>query len=115
MPDLHLHWYAIPDVSLARLDRGEVVEWEVANRRICLVRHQETIFAFQGRCPHASGRLAEGQLNTRGEIVCPVHGYRFRVDNGFNSSGEGFRLMTYPVRTGLTGWEVGVPEGIPPI
>ena len=32
-----------------------------------------------------------------GRIVCPEHKYRFDPTNGRNTSGEGYKLFTYPV------------------
>jgi 3-phenylpropionate/trans-cinnamate dioxygenase ferredoxin subunit len=60
--------------------------------------------------------MADGFIDDSGNVVCPLHRYRFNVKNGYNSSGEGFYLKTYPVeqredgvyigleKTGLFGW-----------
>ena len=42
-------------------------------------------------------RLCDGWLDAQGRIVCPLHKYRFDPANGRNTSGEGYKLKTYPV------------------
>ena len=53
--------------------------------------------AFTAACPHAGGNLCEGWLDPLGRIVCPEHKYRFDPANGRNTTGEGYKLFTYPV------------------
>jgi nitrite reductase/ring-hydroxylating ferredoxin subunit len=55
------------------------------------------IFAFAATCPHAGARLCEGWIDAQGRIVCQLHSYRFDPANGRNTSGEGYKLRTYPV------------------
>lgn len=74
-----------------------VTEREINGRLICIVADHEKIFACAGKCPHAGGRLSQGFTDGNGNIVCPVHRYKFRLSNGYNVSGEGFHLKTYPV------------------
>jgi nitrite reductase/ring-hydroxylating ferredoxin subunit len=37
--------------------------------------------ALLGRCPHAGGPLGRGWIEA-GEVVCPLHQWRFRLDSG---------------------------------
>lgn len=77
---------------------NKITELEVGERLICLLRRDEKLFAFAARCPHASGKFCEGWIDAMGRIVCPVHKYRFNPGNGYNTSGEGYKLKTYPVK-----------------
>ncbi|MEP6845364.1 MAG: Rieske 2Fe-2S domain-containing protein, partial [Panacibacter sp.] len=61
-------------------------------------------------CPHAGGILADGHIDTMGNIVCPLHHYRFNMQNGRNTSGEGFFVKTYPVEIREDGVYVGMEE-----
>jgi 3-phenylpropionate/trans-cinnamate dioxygenase ferredoxin subunit len=72
-------------------------EWEAGGKQFCLVRKGDQVHACAQRCPHAGARMAEGHLDARGNLVCPLHRYRFDVSNGRNVSGEGYWLKTYPV------------------
>ena len=37
-------------------------------------------------------------MDGAGNIVCPVHHYRFNIKNGRNTSGEGYFLKTFRVQ-----------------
>jgi 3-phenylpropionate/trans-cinnamate dioxygenase ferredoxin subunit len=80
------------------LHEGVIQEVKVAERRVCLLRHGDEIYAFSPTCPHAGAQLCTGWVDGRGDVVCPAHGYRFSPKNGLNRSGEGYRLKTFPVK-----------------
>lgn len=80
------------------LQSGQLKEVEVDGRRICILRRAEQVYACSALCPHSGGRLCEGWLDPKGRIVCPDHKYRFEPSNGYNASGEGYKLKTFPVR-----------------
>ena len=46
----------------------------------------------------ASGIMADGFIDAAGMVVCPLHRYRFSLQNGRNTSGEGYYLKTYPTQ-----------------
>ena len=80
------------------LTEGQLQEHVVDGRRICLLRRGHRVFACTALCPHAGGQLSQGWLDAKGRIVCPEHKYRFDPANGYNASGEGYKLKTFPVR-----------------
>lgn len=41
--------------------------------------------------------MADGVIDAAGNVVCPLHRYKFSLKNGYNSSGEGYYLKTYPI------------------
>lgn len=67
-------------------------------RSVCIARHRDGLRAFAQRCPHAGALLSEGRLDPLGRVVCPLHGYRFELSRGRNTSGEGYQLKTYELR-----------------
>jgi len=71
---------------------------EVAGKKMCIGKYNEEIFAFAYKCPHAGGTLAEGYIDVLGNIVCPVHGYKFNLKNGRNVSSEGYYLRHWPLQ-----------------
>jgi 3-phenylpropionate/trans-cinnamate dioxygenase ferredoxin subunit len=83
---------------------------QVCGKDRLLAKVGEACKAVSATCPHAGAPLAEGCLNARGEIVCPLHHYRFRIENGYNSSGEGYRLKTYLVEEREDGVYLGLSE-----
>jgi len=76
---------------------------EVNGRKICIGRHRDTLYAFAYKCPHASGIMADGYIDALGNIVCPVHRYKFNLQNGRNTSGEGYYLKRWPVEVRADG------------
>lgn len=90
-------WHLINGVSAATLEENKMQEFSVSEKRVGLLKKGQTIYAFSATCPHTSAPLCEGWLDARGNIVCPLHKYRFDPANGRNVSGEGYKLRTYPV------------------
>jgi 3-phenylpropionate/trans-cinnamate dioxygenase ferredoxin subunit len=39
--------------------------------------------------------MADGYIDALGNIVCPVHRYKFNLQNGRNTSGEGYYLKRW--------------------
>jgi nitrite reductase/ring-hydroxylating ferredoxin subunit len=77
-------------------------------KSICVVRWKEQLYAFSGTCPHAGAPLSKGEMDSRGIILCPRHGYSFNIRNGLNTSGEGFRLSCWPVEEREDGIYLGL-------
>ena len=90
---------------------NQIAVAEVKGKKICITRFQDEWFAFAYKCPHASGIMAEGYVDAIGNIVCPVHRYKFSLKNGRNTSGEGYYLKIYPVEIREEGMYVGLPDG----
>jgi len=84
---------------------------EADGKKITLAQNNQQIFAFAHKCPHASGIMAEGFIDPMGNVVCPLHRYRFALQNGRNTSGEGYYLKTYPVQITEEGVFIGFKKG----
>lgn len=91
------NWHKIEDIPASGLEQNKLTEVLVAGKRVGLLRKQDAVYAFPAKCPHAGGDLCKGWLDVQGRIVCPDHKYRFDPANGRNTSGEGYKLVTYPV------------------
>ena len=104
-------WHKIAD-SVAGIDfsSNNLIEMDVNGKRVCLSRHNNAIHACTAKCPHAGGTLAEGYLDVSGNIVCPLHRYKFDIQNGRNISGEGYYLKTFPVEIRDEGIFIGIPD-----
>lgn len=70
---------------------------EVKGKKFCIAKHNDRLFAFAINCPHAGGILADGYIDVLGNIVCPVHRYKYNMENGRNSSGEGYYLKHWSI------------------
>lgn len=96
-------------VHAGRLDalpRDRPVLFEVAGRRLALVRRGDTVHALDDSCPHAGGPLSEGALEGDA-LICPYHAWFWNVKTGVCMvPGRGARVAVYPVA--VEGGEVWV-------
>jgi nitrite reductase/ring-hydroxylating ferredoxin subunit len=104
-------WHKIADTleEISFSDDG-LASIEVAGKNICIAKHQSTLFACSAKCPHAGGNMAHGYVDALGNIVCPLHRYKFSLLNGRNTTGEGYFLKNYPVEQKETGVYVGIED-----
>jgi 3-phenylpropionate/trans-cinnamate dioxygenase ferredoxin subunit len=80
------------------------------DKRICIGRYKDELFAFAAKCPHASGAFVNGFIDALGNVVCPLHRYKFCMKNGRNVSGEGYYLKHWPVAIKPDGVYVGLEK-----
>jgi nitrite reductase/ring-hydroxylating ferredoxin subunit len=80
---------------------------ELQNKKIGLAVVNDAYYAFQYQCPHANGKMVQGYITSKEEIVCPLHQYKFSLATGKNTSGEGYYLKTYPVLVNEEGVFIG--------
>lgn len=83
---------------------------ELAGKKLTVARFGEKIYAFAFKCPHASGIMADGFIDAAGNVVCPLHRYKFSMQNGRNVTGEGYYLKTYIVEERQEGVFIGFEE-----
>ncbi|MBS1580458.1 MAG: Rieske 2Fe-2S domain-containing protein [Bacteroidetes bacterium] len=104
-------WYKITEnENLLQWQSNNMCIAEANSKKITLAKHNNTILAFAYKCPHAGGILADGFLDALGNVVCPLHRYKFSINNGRNISGEGYYLKTFPIEIRDDGIYVGFAE-----
>lgn len=111
MAEKKIKWYKVADGK-------DMIEWQINNlalaeaggRKFTLAKINNEIFACAHTCPHAGGILADGFIDALGNIVCPLHRYKFSLQNGRNVSGEGYYLKTYPAEEREAGIFIGFEE-----
>lgn len=108
MINKEIRWVKIAE-SVAELSFAEnnLAETETEGKKICLGKFGETLFAFSAKCPHASAPFINGYIDAVGNVVCPLHRYKFCMRNGRNVSGEGYYLKHWPVEVREDGVYVG--------
>jgi 3-phenylpropionate/trans-cinnamate dioxygenase ferredoxin subunit len=107
----NIKWFKIADSI-------DLIEWQTNN--MCIVsingkttslgKHNNQIFAFAYKCPHAGGIMADGFIDASGNVVCPLHRYKFNMENGRNVTGEGYYLKTFKVEERVDGVYIGIEE-----
>jgi nitrite reductase/ring-hydroxylating ferredoxin subunit len=104
-----IRWVKIAESAEEILfDTSNIAEVVADDKHICLGKHKGEIFAFAEKCPHASGLLKDGFIDALGNVVCPLHRYKFCLKNGRNVSGEGYYLKHWPVEVKEDGVFVGL-------
>jgi nitrite reductase/ring-hydroxylating ferredoxin subunit len=98
---------SIEEISFGSNNLAEV---DADGKKICLGRREDELFAFAYKCPHAGGYLSEGYVDALGNVVCPIHRYKFCMKNGRNVSGEGYYLKHWPVEVREEGVFVGMEK-----
>ena len=105
-------WHKIAEhVNELNFHENNICVIEVNNKKMCLAKYQEALFVFAYTCPHAGGLLADGYIDALGNVVCPVHRYKYSIKNGRNVSGEGYYLKHWPVEVREDGIFVGMVLG----
>ena len=109
MNDAFYNWYKIAgDIHDIEVAENGLATIAVNGKNICIAARQNKLLACAAKCPHAGAPLAEGHIDQAGNIVCPLHGYKFSLENGRNISGEGYFLVTYPVQYREDGIYIGL-------
>jgi nitrite reductase/ring-hydroxylating ferredoxin subunit/uncharacterized membrane protein len=76
-------WIALEpaEVEGGMIPEGRPIKARLGINQLVLVRQGDKILALHDTCAHAGGPLNEGKL-VDGEIECPWHYSRYRLDNG---------------------------------
>jgi nitrite reductase/ring-hydroxylating ferredoxin subunit len=89
------------DVRADDLPLGSMRLVRVGDRRLCLIRTSDGIFALDHACPHEGYGLTQGVLD--GDLLtCAWHNWKFRVSDGACVRGEE-DVRTHPVTVGPDG------------
>lgn len=80
----------------------------VNGKRICITRVGDEFFGFDTKCPHQGASMVNAQCNEYQQIVCPLHRFKYNLNNG--QGDEGFYLKTYPVKVEQGGVYIGVKK-----
>ena len=104
-------WHKIADhINELNFSNNDVAVTEVNGKKICIGKYKDQVFSFSYKCPHAGGIMADAYIDPLGNVVCPLHRYKYDLKNGRNVSGEGYYLTNWPVETREDGVYVGMEE-----
>ena len=105
-------WYKVADhINEIGFADNNIAVVEANGKKICLAKFKEEVFAFAYKCPHAGGIMADGYVDALGNVVCPLHRYKYNMVNGRNTSGEGYYLKNWPTEIREDGVYVGMESG----
>ena len=70
----------------------------IGEKKVCLAKHGQAFFAFQHLCPHQMHPLKEANITAFGEVVCPLHEYRFNLKTGEEASARCQAMQTHQLQ-----------------
>jgi nitrite reductase/ring-hydroxylating ferredoxin subunit len=111
MKEFNYQWHKIADTeNEIRMEENgiAVIEWE--GKKLCLAKWSDRWFGFAYLCPHAGALLSKGYVDALGNVVCASHHYRFSLQHGRDSAGEGYHLRRWPVEKREDGIYIGMEE-----
>lgn len=73
---------------------GEVGEFTVDGRALCVANVGGTVSVLDGVCPHEEGPLGEGVIED-GRVVCPWHGYAFDPRTGISQQDPDMKATVF--------------------
>jgi nitrite reductase (NADH) small subunit len=76
---------------------GEVAEFMVQGRPLCVAHVNGSIAVLDGVCPHEGGPLGEGIIED-GRVVCPWHGYGFDPHSGVADQDSDLKAEVFEAR-----------------
>lgn len=91
----------VPDRRIKKVILGK--------KSIGILRIGDEFFAFDSQCPHRGADLLQANINGAGEIICPLHQYRFDLKSGQVRSGFCGELPVFQVKLSENGLFVCLP------
>lgn len=83
--------------TLTKIPLGEGRAYLIGSRIVAVFRTRAgAVFATQGVCPHRGGPLADGIIGA-GQVICPLHAYKFDLASGEPVGNDCEALATYTV------------------
>ena len=109
--DIKFQWIKIANnIHEINFEKSNIVKINIGEKQICLIQTLNGLKACASKCPHAGGDLSNGYLDAKGNITCPVHGYRFDCITGRDTNGEGYFLKIYKVIENAEGIFIGLEK-----
>ncbi len=85
------------------VEEGKARRLVIGDLKICLARHRDQFFAIEDGCPHSTASLSQGWVNSKGEMVCPLHNYCYDLGNGREFQEKTRDVITYRTIQGEEG------------
>ncbi|MBV6645090.1 MAG: Rieske 2Fe-2S domain-containing protein [Cyclobacteriaceae bacterium] len=77
--------------------KGEIKQVVAEGKSLCVANYEGQFYAFASLCPHMGQRLHQGHLNTFGEVICPLHTYRFHLKTGVEAERRCGEMKVYEI------------------
>lgn len=107
-----MQWYKVFDsveTARSKIKPNSLQLVILGGRKICLSRTTDGFRAIEDACPHRGEPLHKGSVNYLGEVVCPLHSYRYRLLDGVECEGRTQDAEVFEVKINQEGFFIGVP------
>jgi ferredoxin-nitrite reductase len=90
---------AEPKTARMSLRVSEIAEGKgkllrVRGEEMAVFKKDGRLYGVQNICPHEGGQLCNGRIEG-GEVVCPLHGYKFDLNTGACSTDPNFKVKVF--------------------
>ncbi|MEM9859571.1 MAG: Rieske 2Fe-2S domain-containing protein [Bacteroidota bacterium] len=92
-----------PETANSQFADRDTIMVLIGKRELCLVKFNNEYFAVSDLCPHQRESLSKGQITPYGEIVCPLHFYRFNLKTGTECQNRTDDLKRFQVKVDDSG------------
>jgi nitrite reductase/ring-hydroxylating ferredoxin subunit len=81
-------------IALADIPEGGAKLVRANGEEMAVFKNDGKVFGVQNSCPHEGGQLCKGWLEA-GEVVCPLHGYKFNLQSGICSTDPKLKIKVF--------------------
>ena len=85
---------ARPVITTADIPEGSAKLARVKGDEMAVFKSDGKVFGVQNTCPHEGGQLSQGWLEG-GEVVCPLHGFKFSLQTGVCSTDPKLKVKIF--------------------
>jgi nitrite reductase/ring-hydroxylating ferredoxin subunit len=69
--------------------------FQLPDTKVCVGKYGGKFYAFEYLCPHQKHPLKTSKITSFGEVVCPLHEYRFSLEDGREVNNKCEHLKCY--------------------
>ncbi|NNF10064.1 MAG: Rieske 2Fe-2S domain-containing protein [Acidimicrobiia bacterium] len=105
-PSTTTEWHKIDPGELAV---GHITTVVAGKRALAISRTENGWGALDNHCPHQGGPLGDGEIDERGWVICPWHGYEYDPASGAPPEGYGDDASCFNIEERADGLYVELP------
>jgi sulfite reductase beta subunit-like hemoprotein/nitrite reductase/ring-hydroxylating ferredoxin subunit len=98
---------AKPAIHADEIQEGAAKLVRLKGEEMAIFKSGGQLYGVQNNCPHEGGQLCNGWIEA-GEVVCPLHGYKFDLKNGACSTDPKLKVKVFKLVS--RGDEISVEE-----
>lgn len=73
----------------------QVRVFQLPDFKVCIAKHNDQYFAFEYLCPHQKHPMAKARITSFGDVVCPLHDFRYSLSDGTEANSRCRALNNY--------------------